>query len=290
MTAPHLIRVTFRGYTLGGAGADIGVTGIDGWIGTAGAQTSSDQGNVGHGSLPAPNRQGRRTVVVSGLIRDTNRRDEVLDRLESLFAVADADDDSVERLDVEMAGRSRYAWAQLLDWQPNTDVKLWAAGFTAVRLTLLCPDPRVFSERITATAPLAVPSAAVTVTDTLAVPFDLPAEPIGGTVTIVNPGTARSGSDVTVTLTGEQVGGVGVLHVTTSAAQLYDLELEATDVLEFSTEDGTTLNGEQRQAVHPSRPAQKLRARPGLNEYSALGQAGAAGAPTIRVDIDPAYL
>lgn len=287
MTAPHLIRVTFRGYTIGGPGADIGVTGISGWIGTAGAQTSSDQGGVGHGSPPAPNRQGRRTVVVDGLIRNTNRRDEVLRLLRGVFAVADADDDSVERLDVDMAGEQLYAWAQLLDWEPNTNVRLWEAGFTAVRLTLLCPDPRVFGPRVSAVAPLVVPTEGVVITDTLEVPFDLPAEPLGGTVTIVNPGS--TGSNVTVTLVGEQLGGVGVVHTTSSAAQLYDLELEPTDVLVFSTEDGTTLNGEQRQAVHPSRPAQKLRARPGLNEYAALAQAG-TGAPTIRVDLDPAYL
>lgn len=289
MTLP-LLTVTFNGYTMGGPDSPIGVRNVSGWLGLPGGVMRGEERASDHGDESSPVRQGPRRVVVEALNRDYPNRDAVFEDLRTVFAAESVTDRTTRPLTVTYKGVSRYVNAKLLDFKPVEDVKLLAAGFQPFRVEFICPDPRIFGPRITMTAPLVTPAEGVMIEDDLGIPFDLPAEPIGGSVVLSNPGTARDGSDVTVTLEGPQNGQPGVINESTGGELFFDFELVDGDVLTISSEHGGALNGVYRQSAWPSREARRLRAKPGQNIFTAIGQAGGAGAPTIRVDLDPAYL
>jgi hypothetical protein len=277
--------VTFqwRGVTLGTAPYEISPGGVDGWLGLPDVSRATIRA-AGHGSTPSPGSATIRRVTLRGWVRATrDNRDALLAQLQAAFILPASRTAATEPLVGTIGGVTATVNAQLDAFDPDTNT--WSSPFIRWAAEWVCPDPRKFADPVSASAPLVASSPGDVLPFVL--PVTLSAQPIGGRVSIWNPGTDPEGSNVTVTLTGEQSGDVGVRSVTTGAQVVYDLALAVDDRLVVDSESGAALNGEYRPARAYSSPARRLRAVPGLNVYEALGAPG-SGSPAISVSVIPA--
>lgn len=278
------VQITWRGLTFGPHPFD--VRSLAGWIGISGGSYDSVPSTRGHGQLVTPVFQGERIVLAGGWVwAGPAQRNALVAQLRAAFVPARSDSDDTEPLAVSIAGVSSTAQAQLLNFS-ITAQDGWAMGYASWSAQWRCPDPRVFGTTFSLSSPLVVNTTGLTLPHVL--PMTLTAKPIGGTVTVVNPGNDPEGSPVVVTLSGAQSGSVGVTNVTTGRVVTFDLGLATTDVLVVDTErGGAFLNGEYRPASGFSDVVAALRAAPGVNVFRALGSAG-AGSPSISVAVRPA--
>lgn len=281
------VTVEFRGLTFTGDGqSQLHVEKLSGWLGFPDSARFEDAPGFGHGSVPSPGVLPPRNPSAEGwLLADPDTIDGLIASIRAVMVAASPYDASTEPLVITMAGVAGRARAQLASFQIATEAAGWGSGVVPWRASWRCPDPRILGDVITATANLVVDPPGTRMS--FRVGTRLAPKPIGGVVTIFNPGTDRSGSFVTVTLTGAQTGEVGVRSVTTGAKVTYDFPLAASDVLEIGSETGGEFNGEYRRAVSYSSPTWRLRAQPGINVYEALAQPG-AGSPSITVSVEPA--
>lgn len=277
--------VTFqwRGLTLGTAPYEISPGGVQGWLGLPNVSRAKIKA-PGHGNMESPGSADERRVTLRGWVRATREnRDALVDQLRAAFILPASRTAATEPLVGTMGGVTATVRAQLDSFDPDTSA--WSSSFIKWAAEWVCPDPRKFGDPVSASAPLVASSPGAVLPFTL--PVTLSAQPIGGRVSIFNPGTDPEGSDVTVTLIGAQSGDVGVRSLTTGAQVSYDVALGVDDRLTVDSESGGALNGEYRPARPYSWPARRLRAVPGLNVYEALGAPG-DGSPAISVSVIPA--
>jgi hypothetical protein len=278
------VRIVWNGLTFGD-----GLFGIDsftGWLELPGAQYES-QGAPGHGAQATPGVHGPRIVQASGRIWGYGGlRDALISQLRLAMVPRASVDAALDDLAITAAGETRTARAQLTRYAVPMDPQVWASGVVPWLAQWRCPDPRVFGADISAASLLVSASSGLTLPRML--PFTMPAQPIGGQVTVANPGSDPEGSPTVFTLTGAQSGTVGVELVTAGRRVTYALTLGMDDVLVVDTErGGAFLNGEYRSSSGMSDLAADLRLLPGVNVVRALGSAG-AGSPSIAVVTRPA--
>lgn len=279
------VTFTWRGVTFGVDPFQLSKNGVQGWLNRADVARENIQSPSGHGSADTPAVARPRQITLRGFVKGTRAtRDELIQQLRDVMWLNAPWDASTEPLVGTMGGRTGRVQAQLDSFDPSTEA--WAQGAqTPWVATFNCPNPRILGDSITVTAPLSAATVRTRLPQRM--PFRMAANPIGGVVSVLNPGTDRSGSFVTVTLTGAQSGTVGVRSITTGALVTYDLSLGTADVLTVGSETGGALNGEYRKPQPYSSPAWRLRAQPGVNVYEALAKPG-AGSPAISVTVEPA--
>ncbi len=285
----HDIVIEWRGVTFtGSARTPYFVDEFDGWIGSPGAERVSESRSSGHGRVPAAGVQRERVVQAGGLILSSSAADRniLVDNLRQVMRANRSDDASTEPLTITLGGRTDTADAQLDLFKPLTDPRSWGSGGVPWRAQWYCPNPRVYGPWEFASAPLVLSSAGLAPPQTP--PFTPPAKPLGGEVTVWNPGNCPEGSPAIFTLSGEQPGNVGVVNVTTGGTVRYDLALALTDTLRIETESGNAYyNGAYRPPTAFSSIASDLRLAPGANVIRALGVPG-AGTPSLTVAYRPA--
>jgi hypothetical protein len=278
-----MIRIAWNGLTLGGD--PFRLDKLIGWLELPGAEYATAPAATGHGLSPSPGRQAPRFITAGGTFGSAQQRDAAFTLARVAMVPKSSADASLNDLTVTIDGVTGTAHAQLQRFAVELDVKRWASGTLSWVAQWRCPDPRIFGAPVTASAALVTATAGDPLPFTL--PHTLPPRPIGGRVTVVNPGSDPEGSNVTVTLTGAQSGSVGVRNITTGALLTYSATLAVGDQLVVDSEVGGRLNGEYRPAVAYSSPAYLLRAQPGVNVYEATGTA-AGGSPSISVTVVPA--
>lgn len=282
------VTVTWRQVTFTGDGATTYfIDGLAGILGLPGVQFGNTNSTRGHGSLVTAGRVQSRTAQLDGMIFfDPNspaQRDAAVLELQNSMVPTASLDTRTEILAVTMAGRTRRYKAQLQDFDIDTDPRSWATGAVPFKVQWRCPDPRAFGDTLAGTATLVVNTPGVKLPRRL--PFRLAAQPIGGRVVLFNPGNDPEGSPATFTLTGSQVGTVGVRNTTTGAAVIFGFGLGSADTLVVDTEaGGGKLNGEYRPQIGGRSITADMRLAPGVNIIDALGTAvGDGSTPTISV-------
>lgn len=280
------LTITWRGLRIGGAASAFGVTSTQGWMGLPGGSAES-AASSGHGERRSPVTQGARYPAVTGRLRaDAGSRDATLDSLSSVMYAAPAWSTDVEPLTITSAGKTVVLDAQLVQFEPDTDLRWWNTGQVPFRAQWRCPDPRKFGDWLTESAALVSEPAGITLPHML--PFTQTAKPIGGRVSIFNPGNDPEGSPAIFTLTGAQSGTVGISLLSTGATLFYNIGLSAADVLVIDTaKGGAFLNGAYRAPAAGSGVTGGFRLPPGVSVVQALGTAG-AGSPSLTVAVRPA--
>jgi hypothetical protein len=267
---------------------------VTGWIGLPGGSYQSDAA-ADHGILPPAITQGPRIVTIEGFLRTAaGGRDGAIAGLQAAMDMPTATDTDTEPLTGTLAGVTATADAQIIEGSPDVDGHEWYYGAVDWRLQWLCPDPLKYGAWITSEqAALDVTFTPIALPQTI--PFTLPDEPMGGQVSIFNPGTYRGGSPARIWLAGAQGGQVGVA-LDNGARLIYELTLAADrgdgqpDVLEIDTaRGGAYLNGEYRPPTTNSDLVGAFRLPPGrTTNVRALG-AAVGGSPYIQVAVRPAY-
>jgi hypothetical protein len=186
-----------------------------------------------------------------------------------------------------VAGLTVVAEAKLTNFAVSIDPGVWnVAGWAPWSAQWMCPDPRVFGDWITETAVLVTATGGAALPATL--PLTLPAQPIGGRVSIYNPGNDPEGSPAVFTLVGAQSGTVGISLLSTGATLMYGIALGVDDTLVIDTaRGGAFLNGAYRAPTAGSSVTGDFRLPPGVSVVQALGSAG-AGSPSLTVAVRPA--
>lgn len=282
------VEVTWNGLTLGLDPFRVNL--LTGWVELPGASYESGLGAADHGVSASSGVQSPRFPQVSGWINtEHTSRDSAVALLQEALVPRAASDPTVDDLVVKFGGRTQTADAQLARWAVSSDPKSWFSPWVPFLVQWRCPDPGKYDSWRQTTSPLYAPTLGVV--KPAAKPFTKTAKPLGGQVTMWNPGTWRDGSPTVITLTGAQSGDVGVdvngRLVTFALALAADRGDGSPDQLVIDTAlGGAWLNGEYRPVKPGSDLIAALRLRPGANVITALGSAG-AGTPSMTVAVRP---
>lgn len=280
-------RIEWRTAVLGGSDSDYGLNVLRGWLGTPSISFDSQPKTYSHGHQPTSGRVDPRIVYAAGHIRaDESTRDALIAQLQAAMIPPPSTSTEPDALRITMAGRTRFAKAQLSNFDIDTDMRRWASGLVPWSAQWRCQDPRLFHPSMTVDVPLASFHPGLKMPFTM--PQHLPPKPLGGRARVDNPGNDPEGSPVTVSLIGEQTGTPGVRNITTGVKVFYNLTIGPDDLLVIDTDrGGAFLNGQYRPPAPGSNVISDLRAQPGLNVYEALGTGG-TGDPRMVVYLEPA--
>ncbi len=286
--------LVWRGTPIKGDGSDrFKVDTLEGFAELSGASYGTTERAAGHGvDITTPVYRAAKILATGWVFsepgRDSPDEDANVAALRALFRpqAARGDRGELEPLIVTQLGRTVTADVHLIAFRPTVTMATVASGAIPWAAQWVQPDPRVFGDPITRTAPLVIPAEGVRIPQLL--PFSLPARPLDGQVVIDNPGGDDEGSPAVITLTGPQIGAVGVSNDVTGARIVYGFPLAVGDELVIDTNTGeSTLNGEYRSPLPSVFVIDDLYARPGANVYRATGTPGQGGTATISVTVRP---
>lgn len=263
------------------------LTDVEGWSNPPDASAQDRAISGGHGSAKMPMIRGSRTVTLSGVCVGKDVRDQLLRRLDDAMAFGFDEGETSSPLAGYVAGQVLTADAQLQRYAPLTQKQMWGRGVFPWSIQWRCPDPLRYGAYRSETSVIGQSGAGLTLP--LALPAAFPANPIGGQITINNPGNART--PVVLSLQGplDQPGVIVNGGTARQRSTEYPLTLSDSDRLVIDTSSGgALLNGAYRAPRLGSSLTKKLELMPGVNSVAALGIAGASS-PTLTVLYRPAY-
>lgn len=266
---------------------------LDGFAELSGASVDSTPRAAGHGADVTTPVYRATTITATGWIfstpgSDSPDEDAYVNEFRAFTRPQQVrvDVGQLEPLTVTQFGRTVVVDVFLTARRVTATMDNVGSGAIPWALQWVQPDPRVFYPPISRTSPLTIPAAGVVLPATL--PFTLADQPLDGQVVVDNPGGDPEGSPVVITLTGPQVGAVGVVNESTGARIVFGFPLAVGDVLVIDTNTGeSTLNGQWRAPLPSLAVIDDLFARPGVNVYRATGNPGSGGAPAIAVTVRP---
>lgn len=280
-------QVAFAGLTFGGPASPYGLAEVpEGWAETAEVSFEAVP-STRHGVTESPPKQGARFVTAKGRFRRGFDRDQLLRDLRTALPVQSPNDRTTKDLAVTFAGETLHADAQVRYAGIDPDRRAWYAGVPGWKVVWRCPDPSKYGAWVWSSVVSLEPTATGLIPPLGGLPKALPAKPIGGEVTVVNPGTDPQGSPVVVLMTGSQPYNVGVTSATTGHRVAFDFSLAVGDSLRLESELGAAwFNGAARWSLGPSL-IEDLAAVPGSNTWRATGVSGSGA--SVQVGVRPRY-
>lgn len=237
----------------------------------------------GRGVAVTPGSMGPRVVTVTGWCNDKALRNQLVAMLKG-YATPRVGSLLTEPLQVTHGGMTLSADAQLVKVDATAE-RGWAFGRFGFTIQWRCADPVLYGEQVTASTPIAVPTLGITFPVTG--DWTFPADPVGGTVIVRNPGFVDS--DAVYTLQGPLTG-PGVAVIETGKWVDFDFDLGASDQLVIDTAAGIcTLNGEYRSPSILSALLDEMRLpEVSTSTVQALGTP-LPGSPSLSVAFRPAF-
>lgn len=284
MTTAAALSVSWRGLTFGGGpGTDFRVKDLQGWQELP-AYSSDSVKYVGHGELLSPITLAARTVTLTGFVFSPSARDSLAQTINAAM-VPLRNTMVTEPLAVTFAGQTLTADARPVRGG-YADVTGWSLGRFGFALQWLCSDPLRYGAWESYLSVLGQPGTGLALPTTM--PATIPANPVGGGLTVTNRGSAWA--PAVYTIQGPVISPGVIVNAGSDLQQLmtFPLALGATDVLTIDTKKGAGfLNGGYRAPDAGVSLAKDLELAPGDNTVAALGAPG-VGSPSITVGFRPA--
>lgn len=256
------LEIAWAGFGAG-EGGEFQVEKLTGWLGLTDPSGSS---------------RANRTVMATGWCSGA---DDALAR----FMAQTAPNGTYE-LTIAHAGRTLSVDADVLRAAPTLDWETYDGGFFEWSVQWGCDGHLLYGAPVTVLSMLAQPGTGLALPTSL--PASFPANPVGGSFSTVNDGTATAPAVYTLRGPMTQPGVLLNAGTTTQRMVQYNLSLGADDFLTIDTKEGAFLNGEYRPSTGGSDIVGDLGLAPGSNTVQALGTPS-AGSPYISVTFRPAY-
>lgn len=237
----------------------------------------------GRGVAVTPGSMGPRIVTVTGWCYDPALRNQLVAMLKG-YTTPRIGSLVTAPLEVTHAGITLTADAQIVKCDATPEVG-WGAGRFGFVVQWRCADPVLYGLMQSASVEIRVQTLGITFPVTGDWVF--PADPVGGSLIVRNPGYVDS--DAVYTLTGPLTG-PGVALIEAGKRVNFDFDLGTGDTLVIDTAEGVcTLNGEYRSPSVMSALLDEMRLpEVSTSTVQALGTP-LAGSPSMSVDFRPAF-